>query len=238
MRPRQLRPVSSRRASPHRAPEQPVDLPVGSLDDLRDTHTEPPVTATEIASHGMIWDIRRDTVDLGDDGSVTREFVDHPGAVVIVALREVYGADHVVLIRQYRHPVRTIEWELPAGLLDVDGEEPVVAAARELAEEVELGAGRWDTLVDFYSSPGGSSEMLRVFLARDIQELGGGGFTREGEEAGMTGLWVPLDDAYAAVLDGRIHNPGAVIGILASWGARAQGWSMLRPADAPWPWYA
>jgi 8-oxo-dGDP phosphatase len=103
---------------------------------------------------------------------------------------------------------------------------------------VELRAGRWDVLVDFFSSPGASSEMLRVFLARDIEQHDGGDFVREGEEAGITARWVPLDDAYAAVLAGRIHNPSAAIGILTAWSSRAQGWSTLRPADTPWPWYA
>jgi len=66
----------------------------------------------------------------------------------------------------------------------------------------------------------------------------GRGFERTGEEAGITGLWVSLDDAYAAVLEGRIHNPGAVVGVMAAWGARQRGWATLRPADTPWPWYA
>ncbi len=215
-----------------------MDLPVGSLTDLRDEPLDPVVTSSEVALEGMIYDVRRDVVDLGDHGPVTREYIDHPGAVVVVALREIDGVDHVVVIRQYRHPVRTQEWELPAGLLDVAGEDPAVAAQRELAEEVELSATRWDVLVDFYASPGSTSEALRVFLARDVEVVEGGRFERTGEEAGITGLWVPLDDAYSAVLAGQVHNPGAVIGILAAWGARQRGWTTLRPSDAPWPWYA
>lgn len=215
-----------------------MDLPVGSYDDLHSEHVEAPVTETTVVDRGKIFDLRRDQVDLGDQGSVTREYLDHPGAVVIVALREIEGVDHVVMIRQYRHPVRAQEWELPAGLLDVEGEAPAVSAARELAEEVELRADRWDVLIDFFASPGSTSEALRVFLARDVTEVTDGAFERTGEEAGITGLWVPLDDAYAAVLTGRIHNPGAVIGLMATWGARARGWSTLRPADTPWPWYA
>jgi ADP-ribose pyrophosphatase len=215
-----------------------MDLPTGSADDLCDEPADPTVRESNVVFDGMIFDVRRDEVELGQDDTVTREFVEHPGAVVIVALREIDGVDLVVVIRQYRHPVRTREWELPAGILDEPGEDPRAAAARELAEEVELSAGRWDVLLDFYSSPGMTSEALRVFLARDVEDKHDGDFHRTGEEAGITGLWVPLDEAHTAVLAGQIHNPGAVIGILAAWGARQKSWSTLRPADSPWPWYA
>lgn len=214
-----------------------MDLPVGSLADLRDEAVEPTVTSSELLHRGKIFDLLSDTVDLGDHGSVTREYLHHVGAVIVVALREEDGVDQLVMIRQYRHPVRRSEWELPAGLRDVAGEEPVVTAARELAEEVELRAERWDLLVDLFASPGSTSEVMRIFLARDVSEVTDGTFERTGEEAGITGMWVPLDDAYQAVLGGRIHNPGAVVGIMAAWGCRSQRWSTLRPADAPWPWH-
>ena len=214
-----------------------MDLPIGSLADIRDEAVEPVVTASDVLFNGRIFDLVRETVDLGDHGSVTREYLHHTGAVIVLALKEIEGVDHVVMIRQYRHPVRRSEWELPAGVRDVDDEAPVLTAARELAEEVELRAERWDLLVDLFASPGSTSEVMRIFLARDISEVTDGVFERTGEEAGITGMWVPLDDAYAAVLGGRIHNPGAVVGIMAAWGARQQGWSTLHPADAPWPWY-
>jgi 8-oxo-dGTP pyrophosphatase MutT (NUDIX family) len=212
-----------------------VDLPLGSLADLRDERSEPPVTSSEVLVHGAVFDLRRDVVDLDEQGSVTREYLDHAGAVIVVALREIDGVDHVVLLRQYRHPVRRTEWELPAGIRDVAGEDPMVTAARELAEEVELRAERWDLLLDVFASPGSTSEVMRIFLARGITEVTDGGYERAGEEAGITGLWVPLADAYAAVLEGRLHNPGAVVGIMTAWGARERGWSTLRPADSPWP---
>ncbi len=215
-----------------------MDLFVGTGADLRDEIAPRPVSHSEIAFHGLVWDVRRDVVELGDARPVTREYVEHPGAVVVVALREIDGLDHVLLIRQYRHPVRTIEWELPAGLLDEPGEPPWLAAARELREEVDLDAARWDVLIDFSSSPGGLSEVLRVFLARDVTAAPDtGSFTREGEEAEIRALWIPLDEAYGAVLGGQVHNPGAVIGIMAAWGARAQGWAPLRRRDEPWPWH-
>ncbi len=215
-----------------------MDLPIGSLIDLRDETADPTVTSSEVLVRGAVFDLRRDVVDLGEHGRVTREYLDHAGAVIVVALREVDGVDHVVLLRQYRHPVRRTEWELPAGIRDVAGEEPVVTAARELAEEVELHAERWDLLVDLFASPGSTSEVMRIFLARGVSEVTGGTYERSGEEAGITGLWVSLDDAYAAVLEGRIHNPGAVVGVMTAWAARQRGWATLRPADSPWPWYA
>ncbi len=192
-----------------------------------------PVRHSEVAFHGMVWDVRRDVVDLGEAGEVTREYVEHPGAVSVVALDE---DERVVMVQQYRHPVRTLEWEVPAGLLDVDGEQPWRAAARELREEADLLAREWHTLVDYYSSPGGMTEALRVFLARDLSAVPEPErHTRDGEEHGMPVRRVPLDEALAAVLGGRVHNPSAVVGVLAAHASRAAGWATLRPHDAPWP---
>ena len=191
---------------------------------------------SELLLKGMVWDVRRDTVDLGEAGTVRREYVDHPGAVVIVALREVAGRAQVLLIQQYRHPVGAFEWELPAGLLDVTGEQPWVGAARELNEEADLVAGRWNVLIDHFGSPGGTSEALRVFLARDLTGVSRDDrFTREDEEHGMPVCWVDLEEAHEAVLRGQLHNPSAVIGILTAHAARARDWATLRPPDAPWP---
>ena len=195
-----------------------------------------PVLNSELLLKGMVWNVRRDTVDLGAAGTVRREYVDHPGAVVIVALREVAGRAQVLLIQQYRHPVGAFEWELPAGLLDVTGEQPWVGAARELNEEADLIAGRWNVLIDHFGSPGGTSEALRVFLARDLTGVSRDDrFTREDEEHGMPVCWVDLDEAHEAVLRGQLHNPSAVIGILTAHAARARDWATLRPPDAPWP---
>lgn len=192
-----------------------------------------PVVGSEVVHHGMIWDVVRETVDLGDAGEVTREFVRHPGAVSVVALDD---QDRLAMVQQYRHPVRALEWEVPAGLLDVDGEDPWVAAARELDEEADLRADEWHVLVDYFSSPGGMDEALRVFLARGLSHVPEHErHEREGEELGMPVRWVPLDEAQDAVLAGRVHNPSAVIGILAAHAARERGWGSLRPHDAPWP---
>lgn len=215
-----------------------LDAPVLRGVDLADDRTPRPVTASETVYEGMIWDVRRDTVDLGS-GSVQREFIEHTGAVSIVALREtpdVPGAMQIALIRQYRHPISATEWEIPAGLLDKEGEPPLEAARRELAEEVDLVARTWHVLIDFHPSPGAMSEAIRVYLARDLEDvLQADRHTREAEEADMSSAWVDLDEAFAAVLAGQLGNASAVLGILTAHGAREADWVTLRPADAPWP---
>ncbi|MGM7667581.1 NUDIX domain-containing protein [Microbacterium sp. A93] len=196
--------------------------------------------APEVAGLGDAGDAggtdgARGTDGAGDtDGAdlLVREFIRHPGAVAVVALD---GQDRVRMIRQYRHPVGEELWEIPAGLLDVPGEAWVDAARRELAEETDLRAERWEVLTDFYTTPGSSSEGIRVFLARGLSEVPADErHERTGEEAGMPLAWVPVEEAVQAVLDGRLHNPSLVVGLLALSAHRARGNTALRPADSPW----
>lgn len=210
------------------------DLPVVGADALGDDLTSKPVVSSEVAFTGMVWDVRRDRIDLGVAGQVSREYVEHPGAVGIVALRRHEGRDQIVLIKQYRHPVRATEWELPAGLLDISGEPAHLAAARELAEEVDLRADTWHLLTDLFPSPGGIGEVIRVFLARDLSVVPvDERHDREGEELGMPTVWIDLDDAVTAVLTGGVVNGVAQLGILAAAAARSRDWATLRPADSP-----
>lgn len=191
------------------------------------------VLSSQRVHHGLVWDVRRDEVDLGDGQTVTREVLVHTGAVGVIALDE---RERLLLVRQYRHPVRSYLWEPPAGLLDVAGEGPLASARRELAEEGDLRAATWHVLVDFYNSPGGSTEAFRCYLAQDLSPVPEEErHDREHEERDMAAAWVPLDRARDLVLAGRLHNPTAVTGILAACAARDAGWSTLRPPDAPWP---
>lgn len=200
---------------------------------LADEIAPRPVLSRSVLHDGMVWSLVSERVDLGDAGEVTREFIDHPGAVGCVALDE---QGRVLLLQQYRHPTGMLDWELPAGLLDVAGESPSKAAARELAEEADLRAQTWHVLADWQNSPGGSTENWRCFLARGISDVPTDErFEREHEEAGIVLRWVPLDEAVDAVLAGRIHNACTVAGVLAAYVARGRDWSTLRPADAPWP---
>jgi ADP-ribose pyrophosphatase len=197
---------------------------------LHDEPADLPVRESEQVFGGRVWDLRRDTVEYGGK-PIVREYVDHPGAVAVLALDD---DDRVFLIRQYRHPVRTREWEIPAGLLDVTGEDPLVAAQRELAEEGDLVASDWAVLADFFTSPGGSDEAIRVYLARGLGDASEA-FDREDEEADMETRWVPLDECVDAVLARRVGNPSLTIGVLAAHASRALDWSTLGEADAAWP---
>lgn len=183
---------------------------------------------------GRIWDVVSDSFQLNDSGDpLVRDYIAHPGAVAVLPMND---AGEVLLIKQYRHPVGMDLWEIPAGLLDVEGEDFVAGAARELAEEADLVAGRWNVLADFFNSPGSSSEAIRIYLARDLTDVPGHELhVRTDEEAEIELHWIPLEAAVLAVLEGRLHNPSAVVGVLAAAAARADNFAGLRPGDAPWP---
>lgn len=199
---------------------------------LRDELLTRSVTSSEVVFEGAVWDVRRDTFELEGE-TLVREVVDHPGAVAVLALDE---QDRVLLIRQYRHPVSANEWEIPAGLLDIAGEDPLVGAQRELAEEADVTADEWEVLVDYFTSPGGMDEAIRVYLARGLRPVPEGErHQREGEEAHLLQRRVPLDEVAAAVLAGDLHNSTLVIATMTARASREGGWTSLRPADSPWP---
>lgn len=178
---------------------------------------------------GVVTSVRIDEVQMPGGSTALREVVEHDRAVAVVAVDE---ADRVVLIEQYRHPLRRRLWELPAGLMDVDGEHPRVCAARELAEETGLAAAEWSVLIDSAASPGFTDESVRVYLARGLTDVGRPGEV-EHEEADLRVVRVPLAEAVQAVFDGAIVNSSAVGGILAAAQARSSGVE-LRSADDAW----
>ena len=209
-------------------------LSADQISSIEDRHTPHTVTESTTAWSGRIVDMVEDHVVVVEgEEPVVRQYTRHPGAVAVVVMRGEEGAEEILLLRQYRHPVNASLWEIPAGLLDIPGEDSRVAAERELAEEADLKAARWDVLVDFFTSPGGSTEPLRVFLARDL-ETTETSFEREDEEATMEYAWVSLSDALDWVLAGRLHNPSTVIGIVSAHAARGRGWEGLREPGAPW----
>lgn len=197
---------------------------------LSDEAFRPEIVSSEMVFHGRVWDVRRDVFRY-NDADITRDYVDHTGAVAVLALDD---AGRVLLIKQYRHPVRHRDWEIPAGLLDIRGEDPLAAVKRELAEEADLVADEWNVLADIFTSPGGSDEAIRIYLARGVRpapEV----FDREEEEADIETAWLPLDDAVDAVLARTVHNAPLIIALLAARTAREKGWATLGAADEPWP---
>jgi 8-oxo-dGDP phosphatase len=186
------------------------------------------VVSSEDVYVGRILALRADKVAMPGGGTATREVVEHHGAVAIVALDD---DDQVMLIHQYRHPIGRRIWELPAGLIDHLGEDPLESAKRELVEEAGLAAAHWSVLVDVAVSPGFTDEAVRVYLATGLSEV-----DREllgEEEADLVGRRVPLAEAVRMVLAGEIVNGAAIGGILAAQVVRAAG-DEPRPTDAPW----
>lgn len=201
---------------------------------IEDTPESWPVLSSKVLAEGGISAYHEDLVRMVDGTEARRQYTTHHGAVGVVALDD---AGRMLTLRQYRHPVRRLLWELPAGLLDKPGEHPLEAAKRELYEEAHLQAAEWRVLVDYFNSSGTSDEATRIFVARGVSAADGEQFAREGEEAGIVAQWTPLEEMVARVLDGRVGTSSMVASVCSLQVAltRPGGWDSLRPADAPWP---
>ena len=199
---------------------------------IADTVEGWPVVSSAERYRGKIINVRSDTIRSPDGNTAEREVVEHTGAVGVLALDE---SRRVLMIRQYRHPVGRLLWELPAGLRDVAGEPVLQTARRELLEETGYRAARWNVLVDYFTSPGIITERLRLFLARGLELVPEAEreFVPQNEEAHLLVDWVPLEEAVSLVLAGELHNSVAVVGILAAHTASADGFGSLRAADTP-----
>ena len=168
------------------------------------------VSSREVVFRGKIWDVVSETFDYKGQHLV-REFVAHPGAVAIIALND---RQEILLIKQYRQPVREYLWEIPAGLLDVAGESRLEAAKRELLEESGYIAEDWQELIEFHTTPGGNNETISIFLAKNLR-LQGHDIPLEGEEVDLEISWVPLAKALKSVLQSQMRSPSAGYAIMA-----------------------
>jgi ADP-ribose pyrophosphatase len=187
-----------------------------------------PVSKTSVEYTGKIWAIIKDTFKLGDH-ELTRDYLQHMGAVAILALNE---NEEVLTIHQYRHPVGANLVEIPAGLLDFPNESPIEAAKRELLEETGHTAQNWSVLCDFCTSPGSSSEAVRIFLARDLTFQGFDASNLDAEESELEPRWLPISILLDAIVSGDLASPTAVLALTAY---KSLDLDKLRPADAAWP---
>ena len=191
---------------------------------LADVPEEWPVaTSSYLHQDSWVVSLRADEIrrpDHPDDEPFRRLVLEHPGAAVVLAIDD---EEQVLCVLQYRHAAGRRFVELPAGLLDQDDEEPEDVARRELLEETGYGAGSWTHLASTYSSPGISSEVLHIYLARDLTPADPravANFVKEHEEADMEVVRVGFDELVAAVIDGRVADAPVVNAVLL---AHAQG---------------
>lgn len=183
-------------------------LRTGPLADIRD---DAEVVDAATVFTGKVFDVNRETA-LFHGGRMVREYTTHHGAVAVLAIDD---HERVLLINQYRHPIRSRQWEIPAGLLDMPGEEPLAAARRELAEETDLIADEWGEPLAFFTSPGQSDEQVTLFQARGLHAAPHV-HDRTDEEAEIVVRWVPLDEALEAAFAGRIGNAILLIALLSA----------------------
>jgi len=167
--------------------------------------------------------VRSDTVHMPEGFAETAGFhrlvIEDPGAVVVLAIDD---DEQVVILRQYRHAVQKRMIQLPAGKLDKPGEDPLVAAQRELREETGLAAEEWTHLLTTYASAGITSETHALYLARGLHEVDRD-FDPHHEELDMTMERVPYADVLDAVLDRRISDAPLAACVLAVEALRARG---------------
>lgn len=188
-------------------------------DMLHDSPGARPVPHFRTVYEGMVWDIGRDTIDFAPDVQFDREYVSHTGAVAVLALTV---NEDVVVIKQYRHPAACTMWEIPAGLLDHEGEDPAAAALRELEEETGYTAATVSPLLSFFPSPGGSTEQIHVFVADGCSARASTNFVREHEEAEIEVRTVRFEELLAAVTAGQLRN-GTLVTAVYAYAARRAG---------------
>lgn len=197
---------------------------------IQDESVDFPINTSETKFAGRIWDVMQDEFTFRDE-TLTRDYIVHPGAVGVIALNDL---GQMLLVQQYRHPLRKMMWEPPAGLLDVDGEDPLDAAKRELLEETGYIAQDWRVLFDFAPSGGGSTEQIRCYLATGLEEHPEGRPIGEAEEQHMPVQWIPVAEVMKSIHAGVVSNSLLVAGTFALLAAMADPDAIVRDGDAPW----
>ncbi|MFT4263714.1 MAG: NUDIX hydrolase [Nocardioides sp.] len=173
-----------------------------------------PVVATrDVHRDDWVVAVRQDTITRPEGGEeFTRLVVEHPGAAIVLAIDEEH---QVLVLSQYRHAVQSRVVQLPAGVLDEEGEEPLDVARRELQEEAGYAAADWTPLLSYSVSPGNTDQRFHLFLARGLTEVGRGDFELRHEELDLVPTWVPFVQLLDDVVSGRVQDGGLVTAVLA-----------------------
>jgi 8-oxo-dGTP pyrophosphatase MutT (NUDIX family) len=177
-------------------------------------HSWPVVGTRDIHRDAWVVAVREDIVARPGHPEETfgRLVIEHPGAVVVLAVDE---DERVCCIRQYRHAGGAVFIELPAGICDAESEDPQVTAARELQEEVELRAEYWRRLLTLYPTAGITSEVHHIYLARGLAHADRGDFELHAEEAELEMFWVPFEELLDAVLEEQVREGPLAAAVLA-----------------------
>ena len=184
-------------------------------DDREIDYTEARVDG-RLAYDGLLLKLEEDTVRLPDGSLTRREWVRHPGAVVMIAMLD----DNTLLLeRQYRYPLQRHFLELPAGKIDA-GEEPLQAAKRELREECGYEARRWHHFSTLHPCIGYSNERIELYLAQGLTDVG----RKLDDDEFLDVMQVPVLEAVTWIRDGRITEAKAVMGLLWAEKLVFEGW--------------
>ena len=163
-------------------------------------------TTARYEYRGKIIDLRNDDIALPNGKPAKREFVEHRGGVAVLAVDD---RGYLPLVRQFRYPLRSEIWEIPAGKLEA-GEDPDEAIRRELTEETGLVAEKFERFAEFYPTVGYSNEIIRIYLATGLTYVG----AHPDEDEFLELKYIHVDELYKMCLDGSIKDGKTVLGVL------------------------
>lgn len=167
---------------------------------------KPTTTASNLGYRGRVIDVSSERLKYANGREYDIDFVRHPGAAAVVAVDD---ADRVCMVRQYRHGIADFLWEIPAGKLD-RGEAPERCAVRELAEETGVAAQRWNSLGLYIPAPGIFTEVIHLYLARDLQI----GDASPDADEDLEIQWLPFDEAMGRVVRAEWNDGKTAMALL------------------------
>ena len=156
---------------------------------------------------GVLLHVRKDEVELPNGHKSVREWIKHPGAASVIPL---LPDNQIILVKQFRYPIGEVTLEVPAGKLDIEGEEPIECAKRELSEETGYTAGKLEKLTTIATTVGFSNEIIHLYVATDLTQ----GEKHPDQDEFINTVKIPLTAALQLVESGKIIDAKSIISIL------------------------